>query len=52
MKKILLVLLAISIFSCKNKSEQGPTSTVIHATIQASKELDFKVLTPVCLKIL
>ena len=44
MKKILLVLLAISIFSCKNKSEEEPTSTVVQDTIQAPKEMDFKVL--------
>ncbi len=44
MKKILLVFLAISIFSCKNKSEEKTTSTVVKDTIQAPEEMDFKVL--------
>jgi len=44
MKKILLIFLAISIFSCKNESEEKTSSAVVQDTIQGPKEMDFKVL--------
>jgi len=44
MKKVLLVILAISIFSCKNESEEKTSSVVAQDTIQGPEEMDFKVL--------
>jgi len=44
MKKFILVLLAISLFSCKNESEEKTSSVVDQDTIQSPKEMDFKVL--------